>query len=81
MSGPLRGPGVNWRAMYWAIIRLSFQRQLTYRTANLAGLATNALFGLPHDTSFLSPVAGFGMLAAAFAFWRVGVAHYQSTGT
>jgi ABC-2 type transport system permease protein len=38
-------------------------------------------FGLPHVMSFLSPVAGFGMLAAAFAFWHVGVAHYQSTGT
>jgi|GEM_PF-1783487 len=38
-------------------------------------------FGLAHVMSFLSPVAGFGMLAAAFAFWRVGVAHYQSTGT
>ena len=32
--------------MYLALARLSFQRQLTYRTANLAGLATNAFFGL-----------------------------------
>jgi ABC-2 type transport system permease protein len=45
-NGPLGGSDVNWRAMYWAIIRLSFQRQLTYRAANLAGLATNAFFGL-----------------------------------
>lgn len=31
--------------MYWAITRLALQRQLSYRTANLAGLATNAFFG------------------------------------
>jgi ABC-2 type transport system permease protein len=32
--------------MYWAIARLAFQRQLSYRAANLAGLATNGFFGL-----------------------------------
>jgi ABC-2 type transport system permease protein len=32
--------------MYFALIRMAFQRQLAYRTANLAGLATNAFFGL-----------------------------------
>jgi ABC-2 type transport system permease protein len=32
--------------VYLALVRLSFQRQLTYRTANLAGLVTNAFFGL-----------------------------------
>lgn len=32
--------------MYWALVRLSFQRQLAYRTANLAGLATNLFFGV-----------------------------------
>ena len=37
--------------------------------------------GLPRFMSFLSPLAGFGVLALAFAFWRFGVAHYQSTGT
>jgi ABC-2 type transport system permease protein len=30
---------------------------------------------------FLSPVAGFGTLAAALAFWRFGIRHYTSTGT
>jgi ABC-2 type transport system permease protein len=30
---------------------------------------------------FLSPVAGFGVLAAALAFWRFGIRHYTSTGT
>ncbi|MCA1554140.1 MAG: ABC-2 family transporter protein, partial [Chloroflexi bacterium] len=32
--------------MYLALARLAFQRQLTYRAATLAGLATNAFFGL-----------------------------------
>ena len=31
--------------MYWALARLSFQRQLAYRTANVAGLVTNLFFG------------------------------------
>lgn len=30
---------------YLALARLAFQRQLSYRTANLAGLVTNAFFG------------------------------------
>ncbi len=32
--------------LFWALTRLSFQRQLTYRAANLAGLVTNLFFGL-----------------------------------
>ncbi len=32
--------------MYWAVLCLSFRRQMTYRAANLSGLATNAFFGL-----------------------------------
>ena len=32
--------------MYWALVRLAFQRQITYRTANIAGLVTNVFFGL-----------------------------------
>lgn len=31
---------------YWAIARLAAQRQFSYRTANLAGLATNLFFGV-----------------------------------
>lgn len=31
--------------MYLALLRVAFQRQLAYRTANLAGLATNIFFG------------------------------------
>lgn len=32
--------------LFWEVARLSFQRQLTYRAATLAGLATNIFFGL-----------------------------------
>ena len=32
--------------LYWEIVRLSFQRQLTYRAAMWAGLVTNVFFGL-----------------------------------
>jgi ABC-2 type transport system permease protein len=32
--------------LFWELIKLSFRLQLTYRTANLAGLATNFFFGL-----------------------------------
>jgi ABC-2 type transport system permease protein len=37
--------------------------------------------GLPRLASFLAPLAGFGLLGAAFAFWSLGVRHYTSTGT
>jgi ABC-2 type transport system permease protein len=32
--------------LFWELAKLSFRLQLTYRTANLAGLATNFFFGL-----------------------------------
>lgn len=32
--------------LFWEVAVLSFQRQLTYRAANLAGLVTNIFFGL-----------------------------------
>jgi ABC-2 type transport system permease protein len=32
--------------LFWELVKLSFRRQLTYRVANLAGLATNFFFGL-----------------------------------
>jgi len=38
-------------------------------------------FGMPPVMPFLAPVAGFAVLATAFAFWQVGVRHYQSTGS
>jgi ABC-2 type transport system permease protein len=37
--------------------------------------------GLPSFVSFLSPIAGLGMMVAALAFWKFGIRHYQSTGT
>ncbi len=37
--------------------------------------------GLPTLAAYLSPLVGPLMLAAAFAFWRVGVRHYGGTGT
>ncbi|WP_051935430.1 ABC transporter permease [Deinococcus sp. YIM 77859] len=37
--------------------------------------------GLPSWAAFLSPVLGSLMLAAAFAFWRVGVRRYHGTGS
>ena len=32
--------------LFWEISKLAFQRQLTYRAATLAGLATNFFFGM-----------------------------------
>lgn len=37
--------------------------------------------GMPAFAPFLSPVVGFGVLAASLAFWQYGLRHYQSTGT
>ena len=37
--------------------------------------------GLPEVAAFLAPLVGPALLAAAFAFWRLGVRRYQGTGT
>jgi len=37
--------------------------------------------GAPRLVSFLAPLAGGGTLALSFIFWRIGVRHYQGTGT
>lgn len=37
--------------------------------------------GLPAFMPFLAPLAGFGVLGIAFAFWHMGVRKYTSTGT
>lgn len=37
--------------------------------------------GLPPFMPFLAPLAGLSVLAAAFAFWNLGVRKYASTGT
>lgn len=38
-------------------------------------------FGMPSFAHWLSPLAGFGMLAAGRVFWEFGIKHYQSSGT
>jgi ABC-2 type transport system permease protein len=38
-------------------------------------------FNLPPFTAFLSPLVGLGTLFIAFQFWKIGIRHYQSTGT
>lgn len=40
--------------LFWELARLSFQRQLTYRAATIAGLATNLFFGLLRVTVLLA---------------------------
>lgn len=37
--------------------------------------------GMPAFAPFLAPAVGFAVLAAALLFWRVGLNHYQSSGT
>lgn len=37
--------------------------------------------GLPVWTAFLAPLVGVGTLTLALAFWRLGLKHYQSTGS
>jgi ABC-2 type transport system permease protein len=38
-------------------------------------------FNLPSFAAFLAPVVGIGIMILAFQFWKIGVRHYQSTGT
>jgi ABC-2 type transport system permease protein len=38
-------------------------------------------FNLPPFTHFLAPMAGIGILMLSFQFWKIGIRHYQSTGT
>ena len=40
--------------LFWQLIQLSFQRQLTYRTAALAGLVTNLFFGMLRATVLIA---------------------------
>jgi ABC-2 type transport system permease protein len=37
--------------------------------------------GMPDWTAFLAPVSGLFLFSVAYAFWRFGINHYQSTGT
>src|ERR1051325_2864073 len=63
--------------LYLAIAVMAFRRQLAYRTANLAGLATNAFFGLLRAALFIAlfssasqtTISGYDLQAAASYTW------------
>lgn len=38
-------------------------------------------FQLPSFMSFLAPVVALVLFGAAYGFWKIGIQHYQSTGT
>ena len=56
--------------VFWKLVRLSFRLQMTYRAANLAGLATNFFFGMLRAAVLIalyggrSEVSGFSLPAA-----------------
>src|SRR5579859_4386357 len=64
-------------ALYLAVARTACRRQLAYRTANLAGLLTNAFFGYLRASLFLAlfsgsaaaTIGGYGVQAAATYTW------------
>jgi ABC-2 type transport system permease protein len=68
---------MSWLALYAAVVRMSFRRQLAYRTANLAGLATNAFFGYMRAALFIAlfgantqtTIGGYDLQAAASYTW------------
>jgi ABC-2 type transport system permease protein len=49
--------------LYWEIGKRAFQQQLAYRTANLAGLVTNAFFGYIRASILLTAFAASGQIA------------------
>jgi len=63
--------------LYWEVARLAVQRQLTYRTENLAGLFTNAFFGYLRAAVFVAVyqnanatnVGGYDVQAAVSYSW------------
>lgn len=61
--------------LYWELARRAFQRQLAYRTANLAGLVTNAFFGYIRAMVFVvaftgvAQVEGYDARALATFTW------------
>src|ERR1041384_7391666 len=64
-------------ALYAAIARMAFRRQMAYRTANLAGLTTNAFFGFLRASLFValfesaaqSTISGYDVRAAGSYTW------------
>jgi ABC-2 type transport system permease protein len=63
--------------LYAVVMRVAFRRQLAYRTANLAGLVTNAFFGLLRAALFIAlfqastqpTIGGYDLQAAASYTW------------
>jgi len=61
--------------LYWEVARRALQRQLAYRTENLAGLITNAFFGYLRAAVYLAvyqnatSVAGYDAQAAVTYSW------------
>ncbi len=55
--------------LYWEVARLAYQRQVTYRTENLAGLFTNVFFGYLRAAVFVAvyraPLASEAMAPTA----------------
>lgn len=49
--------------LYWEIAKRAFQRQLAYRTANLAGTITNVFFGYVRAAIFVAAYAGAADIA------------------
>jgi len=61
--------------LYWEVAKRAFQRQLAYRTANLAGLTTNAFFGYVRAAVFVAAfhargeIAGYDLPSAITYTW------------
>src|SRR5438034_4605307 len=63
--------------LYASVTRMAFRRQLAYRTANLAGLTTNAFFGLLRASLFIAlfdansqhTINGYDLQAAGSYTW------------
>ena len=50
--------------LYWELAKRQYQQQLAYRTANLAGLFTNAFFGYIRAAIFIAAFGGSGGASA-----------------
>lgn len=67
----------SWLALYFAVARMAFRRQMAYRTANLAGLTTNAFFGFLRASLFIAlfesaaqdTISGYDLQAAGSYTW------------
>jgi ABC-2 type transport system permease protein len=68
---------LSWVALYAAVARMAFRRQMVYRTANVAGLTTNAFFGYLRASLFIAlfqsaaqrTISGYDMQAAGSYTW------------